>query len=93
MNFMGQLLAYGTKRKRNKNALPPVLVKGRPDSPPLSMLAGTAAALGDFFFFWSFSSIYSKGWGSLNYSTHFIVQIFLHNKKTDSKNRCGGVHL
>lgn len=38
MNLTGQLLAYGTKT-RNKNALPWVLVKGRPDSPPFSVLA------------------------------------------------------
>ncbi|EDL86033.1 rCG37242 [Rattus norvegicus] len=39
MNILGQLLVYGTERRRNKNALPQMLVKGRPDSPHLSMLA------------------------------------------------------
>ncbi|EDL06000.1 mCG1027971, isoform CRA_a, partial [Mus musculus] len=58
-----KLLAYGTKRKRNKNALPPVLVKGRPDSPPLSMLAGTAAALGDFFFLLELQFYLQQGLG------------------------------
>lgn len=46
----------GPRGRRNKNALPWVLVKGRPDSSLLSMLAGTATALGDFVFFQSLSS-------------------------------------
>lgn len=94
ISITGQLLAYGTKRRRRKNTLPRVLVKGRPHSPPLALLAGVVTALEDFFFPFRASvyHIHSKGWGNLNDSTSFILQIFII-KSTDSRMGCGGACL